>query len=686
MVGEYSQLPEQLFPREVAFDGGKSVINYLPETTSGLDIHTVGFLPLDVARAREQGFEEWNDPRYALRGLHKESFGGKIKAQMFTTTMGLYNRFHRTETAEDLRNLELAMPVGGCAVLLTTEKDGSHRMVLQYRVHKDEYAYTPGVAAGGIIAVHYDEHGQPKPLEAVYRDHIATRLKEEAGVTGEFDMKIIAAATERVPKAHQEIISLVTVPYDFDELIQSYCLQHRTMVAPLHLISLPADPSVIETLVAQLDCPLPPTHNNAYVAAGYMLILEKSGVKAAQDWKDQLQTRVQRNYDRIDEVVRISGRGDQYRPYSSPISQGLPDLLMALWKANLLQPVRTAREAELSQEQVNPAEVCITGSVFFPKYGSDGSDTQRGDLALDAIRSTLEAGYKMAVVVAPATADVYKKKLEEIQQRDTTNSLLLLVEEGKTYSGARRQAMREALLQLHSQYVVSCEIEKKELLKFYQNFLQPFQRPNPPGLVVMDRGIFEDNPNLPWAQDWGEMHQNRAIMRHLVNAGLMPEGSEPLDLLNGTRVALDKELPTNVGISIKPTDVMMLKYEYEGEQPVFPYGVDHYSAAVYHSPTMLMALGVGVEQVRVPYIHDESQRALEEGEQREKFEKKRIDQARAIIDQNFDLVASILEWKKEGKWPQIVVDAIRNKTPLPVRHFDSRRYSLTSQGIVDKGE
>jgi len=176
MDNEKPNLPESLFPKEEIFNGGKVIINYLPERLEGLEIETIGWEKLDEERARRVGgFDLLDDLRYALRDITIDTFG-KVKAKIMNTTMGLYNRFHRAETEEDIKNLELSMPVGGCAILITTEPDGSNRMVVQYRVDKNEYQDTAGASAGGIMKMQFNDSGYPKPVQEVYREHIASRL------------------------------------------------------------------------------------------------------------------------------------------------------------------------------------------------------------------------------------------------------------------------------------------------------------------------------------------------------------------------------------------------------------------------------------------------------------------------------------------------------------------------------
>jgi len=44
---------------------------------------------------------------------------------------------------------------------------------------------------------------------------------------------------------------------------------------------------------------------------------------------------------------------------------------------------------------------------------------------------------------------------------------------------------------------------------------------------------------------------------------------------------------------------------------------------------------------------------------------------------NFDIVANIKEWKKEGRWPQVLLDALKTDKTLEIKHFDKNEYSLT---------
>lgn len=102
---------------------------------------------------------------------------------------------------------------------------------------------------------------------------------------------------------------------------------------------IPATPEAITTLLTDIKCPLPDTHTDAFIAAGYTLLLETGDLEAARAWKDKMQIEVAKNYDEIDTIVRNyhsthpeiaqQNQGidiNAYDPSFIPELQGLPSL------------------------------------------------------------------------------------------------------------------------------------------------------------------------------------------------------------------------------------------------------------------------------------------------------------------------------------------------------------------------
>lgn len=355
---------------------------------------------------------------------------------------------------------------------------------------------------------------------------------------------------------------------------------------------------------------------------------------------------------------------------------------------------------------ISPEKLAITGNIHFPKFGEDQSDTIRGEQALRAIKKTLEAGYGVIANISKITNTEYREKLNELKDE---GKLILLDEadrpdtDAHSYGVSRRQAIEESKKQGFA-YVMSGELEKEDLLETenIQKFLQLLNTENDGhrvGMVVMNRkGIMEKGRNLimnnesglPEAQYYGEYSQNFYIWENWKDAGFdVPE--VPLDLLNGTRFAANEEIKVKIDgydYGVRPTDVMELRYKYQNEDEIgFPYKVDHYSAAIYHSPTIWIAMAgkKGITSAEIDYHHPEEQTRVEEMVgNREIFEKKRLEQKRAIVLQNFDLCCNIVKWKEEGVWPTIVMEAIKNKTTLPLTHYDIRDWQLRDGKLQTK--
>lgn len=371
-----------------------------------------------------------------------------------------------------------------------------------------------------------------------------------------------------------------------------------------------------------------------------------------------------------------------------------------------------AGEREKDTNKIEHGRVAITGSVHFPKYGEEGNpDTVRGEQSLRAIEKVLDSGFGVIVVITKNTNAGYREKLNELKN---TERLILIDEEeipvnekgekdedAHSYGVSRRQAIKESKKRGFA-YVMTGELEKEDLLdpKNLDLFIKSFEDKgvgmaimNRKGVMEKSRDLIENNTiGLPDAQYYGEYSQNLYIWRNWKGAGFnAPE--VPYDLLNGTRFTVNEKVRVKVDgydYLIKPSDLMEVRYHYQNESEIgFPYKVDHYSAAIYHSPTLWMALAGkdGIASVEIDYQHPEEQTRLEEGAgNRETFITKRLEQKRAIVLQNFDLCCNIVLWKENGMWPEVIMEAINNKKPLELKHFDIKDWKLENGKIVKRRE
>lgn len=102
-------------------------------------------------------------------------------------------------------------------------------------------------------------------------------------------------------------------------------------------MAIDATPKAIETLLTQVECPVPPTHSAAFLAAGYALVLKSEGLTKAQDWMSMMNIKIKENTARIDQKVR-----DFYKIH--------PDLL------NEIDPDRSPRNPDGYSTSRNPSE------------------------------------------------------------------------------------------------------------------------------------------------------------------------------------------------------------------------------------------------------------------------------------------------------------------------------------------
>jgi len=224
---------------------------------------------------------------------------------------------------------------------------------------------------------------------------------------------------------------------------------------------------------------------------------------------------------------------------------------------------------------------------------------------------------------------------------------------------------------------------EKDLTPFIDDFIKPLFEDGA-GIVTMRR---ESLKSLPYYQQMGEAIQDSLIHGMQDEAGITV-GNRPEDILNGTRFIANKPLETRYGRKVNPLDLFIkMDFEYTEEaadqvKDIYKFGIDKYCSAVYFPLVVARELGIKVEEVKVPYKHDQEQTRLEDRE--EKFKEKRIDQAKDIVSQHFDLVASMIEYKSEGKWPQVLWEALDEGKSLRLKHFDMSEWKIDEGKLARK--
>ena len=335
-------------------------------------------------------------------------------------------------------------------------------------------------------------------------------------------------------------------------------------------------------------------------------------------------------------------------------------------------------------------EACVVGSIFFKEYSIEGTESNiRGKETIDSLYNIAEKGCKAAFLITEGTN---KKFISDLKERlkpldEKAENIVWRVEKEHGYSGMRREAVKFARNKYPETRAFIMQELEKDISNNYQEFINALS--DNKILVLMNRGVnipYNENPwldvnhigaNLPKAQFWGERHQNIEMANQENAAGLTRE-EHFWDRLNGTRVIRNESI--NIGeMIINPTDLMLLEYKYiDGyDEKDRNNKIDKYSASVYNLIPILESLGLEdyIAEALTKYWHNETQRVQEEGNI--SFREKRLRQKNDLPAINFDIVANIKEWNKEGKWPQILKNTLNGNKVLEIRHFNEDEYTLT---------
>lgn len=359
------------------FDGRSFTIDYLSTSPRGFEVITKESLlrhepntPLPEAqRINEQRKREKREkrvgpgftPLVAIRDI--ESDGTTLKLDIKPVTFPTYKAISSPQ--ENLYSLDVATPTGTALALLTTEVDGSSKLIVQHRGPKNFfYGDIPGASVAGMFDGQLDRsrenRGRILPITtATVKENIRKEALEEIGLEGEnlVDVRITGFATDLV-RIHNEMLLFARTNLSADEIAVK-AEEHATIVnkndydfdEKFYVIE--GTPEAIETLLTRVKCPLPPTHTAAFVAAGYSMVLEKDGLEAANAWKERLEKGVQENYEQMDRMVemyyqqhpdklndvpegRLKRNPKGYEPNYLPQQQGLPDINSELKRTGLI--------------------------------------------------------------------------------------------------------------------------------------------------------------------------------------------------------------------------------------------------------------------------------------------------------------------------------------------------------------
>lgn len=231
-------------------------------------------------------------------------------------------------------------------IVITTEADGSSKMIVQHRGTKNStYKDMIGVSAAGMADQDLDSKnkGTLLPVDTDYVFKMAAKeMEEETGIDPEYlsDIKIVALV-EDLRKPHFEAALLGQVNLSAQEVeemaAEKQSVKRNAFDFAEDFFVLDATPEAIETLLTQVKNPIPPTHMAMFVATGRILVLQRDGEEAAKAWTKKMETEVRRNVEEIDQIVVNATNGAEkgYNHRKTPQEQGLPDIKSELKRTGL---------------------------------------------------------------------------------------------------------------------------------------------------------------------------------------------------------------------------------------------------------------------------------------------------------------------------------------------------------------
>lgn len=355
--------------RKPEFDGGIFTIEYL--SPEGFEVKTRESLlrhapntPLPEARRikteRDKEPERFRvgpdfSPLVGVRNIKR--VGNTLIIDIKPVTFPAYKAIGSSnETPE---SLEVSNPSATALILMTTEADGSHKMLVQHRSERNFfYGDIPGASVAGILDGKLDKsrekRGRLLPIDtADIIKNIQKEMIEEIGVENDemTDCRIVGFARDKT-RIHDEFLLLGTASLS-EKAIAERTGRGDKFGAGEKIFTIDGAPESIETLLTKIKCPLPSTHVAAFVAAGYSMVLERDGQRAADIWKEKMEEKVKRNYQEINQTVaqyyktypeilsqqpegKPARNPNGYEPAYLPQEQGLPNLSEELRRVGLV--------------------------------------------------------------------------------------------------------------------------------------------------------------------------------------------------------------------------------------------------------------------------------------------------------------------------------------------------------------
>lgn len=306
-----------------------------------------------------------------------------------------------------------------------------------------------------------------------------------------------------------------------------------------------------------------------------------------------------------------------------------------------------------NKEILNPERVYIVSPISMPKYGISESDTIRGNLAINNLKNANELGYSVILIYGDKENEEFLSKLREIQPNGD-NTIIIKKQDEKTYSGARRDAIRQAIENSNCEVVVMYEIEKP--INEIPAMVEPILTGRA-DITITDRQIVTDiktekditnepeKPNeglrgLPWYQARSEKYFCDWANEFLTKMKIKSPNSPNIDWM-GNRAWRNTD---------KINSFFLARYVEDTDRRIFDdIKPDHLSSSLFFPMVEIFRSypEVRLESVPIDYKHDGVQSAFENKEP--SFIVKRDTQRKMLIHEMMEYVRQVLGQRSSVK-------------------------------------
>jgi hydroxymethylpyrimidine pyrophosphatase-like HAD family hydrolase len=401
--------------------------------------------------------------KIGIRNVHVE--GNTIEADVQAVPFPVYNELAKPGNSPEVLNLSRAT---GAAMIVETADERliiQHRAVAVQRLHEEKmtrgnasYTDIPGASVAGVVDASLKsperKPGTPDPIDtSTVKGLIEKEAGEELGLGTEHleQVRIVGLAQDKV-KPHDEFLLLGSSNLTAEQVRENSRTSNRNKNLgdadfEEKFMDIEASPAAVETLLTKVECPLPPTHAAALVAAGYAMELAgENGRGGAEAWKRRVEDGVRGNYRRMDERVtsfyerhpealdqipeRFWGKKapvrnqNGYDPAYAPEEQGLLNLTDEMVRTGLVPETRNVVDEaylfDVDGVLTNPLEKTVPPEV------------------LEHLGEKLRAGVPIALNTGRSTAWVKERVVgplrESVRDERLLSNLVLVGEKGGTWT------------------------------------------------------------------------------------------------------------------------------------------------------------------------------------------------------------------------------------------------------------